>query len=153
MQHKRKKFFTGNTHDVGSPHATRLGKQTRQAGRSGLTTVTSVWLQSGSFPWCGSSLQNALERELRKLGLGFQTVFICDQHCVWFAFSIMQLSRAWDKFFSGQKYWIPLPHIFFGMLTDWERLTCLHWLLAFVHSFPPNIKHLLTEQRACVGVH
>lgn len=119
------------------PHATRLGKQTWQTGRSGLTTVTSVWLQSGSTPWRSSSVRNALERDLRKLGLCFQT-FTCDQEWVWFAFSIMQLSRARDKFYSGQEYWIPLPPAWFEMHANWERLNSLYWLLAFVHSFPPN---------------
>lgn len=130
MQHKRKQFFTGNTHDVGSPHATHLGKQTRQAGRSGLTTVTSVWLQSGSFPSCGSSLQNAWVRDFRKLGLGFQPEFFCDQGWVCFASSIIQLLRAWDKFFSEQKYQIPLPHVCFGILVHWEWLNSLYWFLA-----------------------
>lgn len=108
-------------------HATRPGKQTRQAGRSGLTAVTSVWLQSGSFPSSGSSLQDALERGLRMLGLGFHRAFICDQDWVWFAFSLMQLSRAWDEFYSGQKYYIPLPLAFFETLANWKWLNSLYW--------------------------
>lgn len=66
---QEKKILHGQHAWCRLPHVTRLGKQTQQVGRSGLTTVTSVCLQSGSFPWRGSSLQNALESDLGKLGL------------------------------------------------------------------------------------
>lgn len=145
MQHKRKIFFTGNTHDVGSPHATRLGKQTRQAGRSGLTTVTSVWLQSGSFPWCGSSLQNAWERDFRKLGLCFQPEFFCDQGwvCLFYHTALEGLRRI--------LFWIEIPD---------SIATCMFWnssssgvikfslLIAstmFTLFLPASVKHLLSS--------
>lgn len=135
---REKKSFTGNTHDVGCP-CPRLGKRTRQAGRSGLTTVTSVCLQSGSFPWTELFFrQNALERDLRKPGTS-QTAFIyCDQDCCLVHLFYHATLQGLDNFFFLVRNLRFHCHMYcFGerWLTGSDQIP-LYWLPAFVHSFP-----------------
>ena len=73
---EKKKILHGQHAWRRLPHATRLGKQTRQAGRSGLTTVTSVCLQSGSVPGRSSFFYRMhWKGTWGSGGLRFQTAF------------------------------------------------------------------------------